>query len=275
MRKVQSYLKGRKLEKRFYKNNKKVILKIYLNNKFYTMKIFIRIIAFFIVIWLWLYFYKPELFIKDNYDIDTINIKKYIITPNPSKLYLLNLKLSSTNNYNLNSLWWTVQLYFDSINIFQTNIIELLENSSNRKTTLNVYIQQLKYNNRKLETAISIIENNVEDESSKYQEFLSQKQQWDQEFWEWFIVKDSQLSVKWFDASLKNWPLATEHRIIKNASLIVLNKLKKIKYLTDTKLAILEENNNTIVTNFDVIKWNLLQKLQKLKYQLETNRYTD
>jgi len=239
------------------------------------MRIFIRIIAFILIIWLGLYFWKPELFIKDNYDVDTININKYVVTPSPWKIFAINLKVSSTNEYNVNSLGWSIQLYFDAVDIFETRILDLLENSSDKKVTLNTHIKQLQYIQNKLENAIANLENTVTEEEIKYTEYYTQKQQWDTEFWEWFTVKDVNLSINGFNTSLKNWPIATQHRIMKNAGLITLKKLKRIKYLIDAKLTILENENETIVNNFYVIKWDLLQKLQKLKYQLETNRYTD
>jgi len=239
------------------------------------MRIFIRVIAFALIIFLWVYFYNPSLFQKKVYDLDTININKYVLTPNPAKIYLLNLKISSTSFYNKDSLAWYIQLYFDSIYTFNINIMELLENSSNKKTTLITHIKQLQSMQNKLENAISLLENQVNDEQVKYEEYITQKQQWDQEFWEWFIQKDANLSIQWFNDSYKNGPIATKHRIVKNASLIVLNKLKKIKFLIDSKTNVLDNNTETIIDNFDIIKWNLLRKLQIIKYQLEENTYTE
>jgi len=237
------------------------------------MKFFIRIIAFLILIWIGLYYYKPELFMPKN-DVDTLHINKYVLTPNPAKIYALNLKVSSSTNYNTNSLAWSIQLYFDAVDLFQTRIIELLENSSEKKITLNTYIKQLQYMQQKLESTISNLENSVTEETIKYEEYYTQKQQWDNEFWEWFYQKDANLAENGFKTSLKNGPIATKHRIIKNAGKITLNKLKKIKFLIDAKLNILENNSDIIVNNFYVIRWDLLKKLQKLKYQLETNNYT-
>jgi hypothetical protein len=240
------------------------------------MRVFIRIVAFVIIILWAIYYFKPELFyFNQNKDIDTLDISKYVLTPNPAKIYAINLKVSSSTNYDTNSLAGAIQLYFDSVDIFQIKIIELLDNSSDKKITLNTYIKQLEYMQQKLESTISNLENSVIDENIKYEEYLTQKQQWDQEFNEWFYTKDANLSVAWFSTSLKNWPNATKHRIIKNAGKIALIKLKNIKLLIDTKFNILQNNENTIVDNFDVIKWDLLKKLQKLKYQLETNHYTE
>jgi len=239
------------------------------------MKIFIRIVAIILIIWLLLYFWKPSLFQWKVYDLDTINISKYTITPNPWKIFALNLKASSTTEYNINNLGDSIQLYFDAVDIFQTRIIDLLENSSDKKVTLNTHIKQLQYIQNQLENAIANLEETVSEEEMKYTEYYTKKEEWDNEFFEWFITKEASIAVNWFQTSYKNWPLATKHRIVKNASLVTLNKLKKIKYLIDAKLTILEDNSDIIVNNFYVIKWDLLEKLQKLKYQLENNHFTD
>jgi len=239
------------------------------------MRVFIRIIAFFIIIFFLVYFFAPNLFHKKVYDLDKLDIKEFVITPNPAKIFKLNLKISSTNVYNVNSIAGATQLYFDALYTFKINVVELLEDSVNKKLTLMVHIKQLESMQRKLETAISTLENNVSDENIKYEEYRTQKEQWDQDFSAGFQQKDVALVLNWFNNSYKNWPLATKHRILKNWNLVVLNKLKKIKYLIDSKLNVLNSESDTIVNNFYLIKWDLLQKLRHLKYQLDNNIYTE
>jgi len=237
------------------------------------MRTFLRIIAFVIIIFALIYFFKPNLIHKDVYDIDTLNASKYIETPSPGKVFLANLKLSSSTTYDYSSLHGWISLYFEAVDIFNVKILDLLENSKNKKITLITYTKQLETIQNKLENAISNIENSRENEEQAYIEYKNKKTIWDSQFLEWFASKDANLSVEWLNTSVKNGPKATKHRILKNAGTIVLTKLKKVKNLVDLKLSILQDNQDTIVNNYLVIKWDLIEKLRKLKYMLDNNIY--
>ncbi len=237
------------------------------------MRTFLRIIAFIIIIFALVYFFKPNWIQKDNYDIDTLNASKYIQTPSPWKIFLANLKISSSTTYNYSSLHGWISLYFDAVDIFNMKILDLLENSKNKKITLISYTKQLENIQNKLENTISSIENSRENEEQAYIEYKNQKTVWDSQFLEWFASKDANLSVEWLNMSVKNGPIATKHRILKNAGAIVLTKLKKVKTLIDLKLSILQDNQDTIVNNYAVIRWDLIEKLRKLKYMLDNNIY--
>ena len=226
------------------------------------MRTFLRIIAFIIIIFALVYFFKPNWIQRDNYDIDTLNVSKYIQTPSPGKIFLANLKLSSSTTYNYSSLHGWISLYFDAVDIFNIKIMDLLENSKNKKITLVSYTKQLEAIQNKLENAISDIENSRENEEQAYIEYKNKKTVWDSQFLEWFASKDANLSTEWLNMSVKNGPTATKHRILKNASAIVL-----------TKLNILQDNQDTIVNNYIVIRWDLIEKLRKLKYMLDNNIY--
>jgi len=64
------------------------------------MKTFIKISLIFFVIISIVYIMKPYLFINNSlYKLSTINPQEYTLTPNPVKLFLLNLKVSSSHQY--------------------------------------------------------------------------------------------------------------------------------------------------------------------------------
>lgn len=240
------------------------------------MQIFLRILIFSgIIIW-GLYFFAPWLFNIHNFEPknNKIDIKEYIITPDIWKVYLLNLKLLSLKDFEFNTLEAGTELYFNAIDIFNVNIINLLDdNNSNRKLVLNTYIKQLEHIQTLLSDTINNIQNNAIEEQTKSEEYLQQKQIWDTNFSEGFNIKDKKLVIEWVKQSYENGPKYIKHRILSNAWKILLSKLEKIKILIDAKLILLQNNADTIVNNFDLIKWELLWKLIELKKRLELNRY--
>ena len=237
------------------------------------MKFIVRLFLFLVVIGIALYFFKPELFQPKVYDVDTLDSKQYVNAPSPGKIFLYNLKLSSTNVYSYSSIWGSAKLYFDAVDIFQMNVLDLLENSNNKKLVLASYIKKLQDIQQKLDMAINSLEEIKSDEEVKYNMYQQAKEEWDTKFFEWFVQKDTDLVINGLNQALENGPTATKHRILKNASKVTLDKLKKIKYLVDAKLTLLQDNQTIIVDNFYVIKSDMLEKMRRLKYQLETNTY--
>jgi phage shock protein A len=68
-------------------------------------------------------------------------------------------------------------LYFDAVNLFKTNIIDLLDNSEDKKIVLNTYISQLKDIQQKLENTILSLTNNYNEEYNLSQNYLASKQE--------------------------------------------------------------------------------------------------
>jgi len=235
------------------------------------MKLFIKIIIV-SLIFLWIFFslYKNKESMKRN---NNINIKEYTLTPNPSKIFLLNIKLSSIKNYNIEWIEWGSKLYFQAVELFNTNIIGLLTNTNNKKVILKTHITQLNNIKTKLENKINSIQEILTKEEVNYNQYNQLKKEWDTNFSQWFISKDSELIKNWLKQSYTNWTIATKHRILLNANKILNYKLNNIKLLIDSKLVLLKNNKTTILENFDLIKWNLLSKLESLKYKLENNYY--
>ena len=238
------------------------------------MKLFLKTIILIWVFLFWFYVFDPSLFqkIKQTQD-NTISVKQYVLTPNPADFFLFNLKVSSSKNYNTEGIVGWTKLYFNAVSLFNTNIIDLLDNSNDKSIILNTHIAQLEDIQNKLDNTIVNLTNNYNEEYTLYQSYLASKQEWDQQFTNWFIDKDSDIVKEWFLRSYQNWPKATEHRILANWWNIVLNKLKFIKQLIDAKILLLTNNKNDIITNFALMKWNILVKLFNLKERLETNQY--
>ena len=238
------------------------------------MKLFLKIIILIWVFLFWLYVFNPSLFHKiSKTQDDTINTQQYVLTPNPAKFFLFNLKVSSTKNYNTDGIVWWTKLYFDAVSLFNTNIIDLLDNTNDKKIVLNTHIAQLENIQNRLDNTIVNLRNNYNEEYTLYQTYLASKQEWDQQFTNGFIDKDVSIIKEWLSQSYKNGPKATEHRILANWWNIVLNKLSFIKTLIDAKILLLTNNSDDIITNFALMKWNILVKLYKLKQRLETNYY--
>lgn len=238
------------------------------------MKVFLKVIIFSLIIIWWLYFLAPQIFKEDiGLYNEKIDIKKYTLTPNIWKVYLLNLELLSLKDFTLNNISSNTKLYFDAVDIFNTNVIELLDNNEDKKLVLNTYILQLKHIQSKLENEINNIQNTNSEEQTKAQTYLQEKKRWDDNFIQGFKTKDSELVEKGVKKSYENWPLYIKHRILSNAGKILLHKLTTIKSLIDAKLNLLENNDDMIISHYDEIKWNLLWKLIKLKKKLELNKY--
>ncbi len=239
------------------------------------MKVFLKVLVFSIIIIWWLYFFAPNLF-KNYIDFSSkeIDINEYTLTPEPGKLYLLNLKILNSKKYDFNTIKWGTQLYFDAIEVFNTNIINLLDNeNSDKKIILNTHIKQLEQIQKKLSSSINSLNNTYKKEQNKAQEYLELKNYWDSKFNDGFATRDANLVVEGMEQSYANWPIYTEHRILSNAGKVLISKLENIKSLVDAKLILLQNNSDTIVDNYDIIKWNILWKLTDLKQRLELNRY--
>jgi len=240
------------------------------------MKLFLKIIILIWVFLLWLYVFEPSLFqIQKNQNIsnDTINTQQYTLTPDPASFFLFNLQISSSKNYNTDTIVGWTKLYFNAVDLFNTNIIDLLDNSNDKKIVLNTYIAQIENIQNKLDNTIVNLSNNYNEEYTLYQTYLASKQEWDQQFTNGFIDKDASIIKEWLSKSYKYGPKATEHRILMNWWNIVLNKLKFIKQLVDAKILLLTNNKDDIVTNFALMKWDILIKLLNLKQRLKTNQY--
>lgn len=235
------------------------------------MKLFLKItIVSLIFLWIFFSLYNNKKYINQN---NSINIKQYTLTPNPSKIFLLNIKLSSIKDYNIEWIKWWSNLYFQAVDLFNTNIITLLTNTNDKKVVLKTHIAQLNNIKNKLENKIASIQEILTKEEINYNQYTQLKQEWDTNFSQWFITKDDELIRNWLKQSYINWPIATKHRILLNANKILNYKLNNIKLLIDAKLLLLTNNKTTILENFDLIKWNLLTKLENLKYKLENNYY--
>ena len=240
-----------------------------------VMKIFLKIFIFSTILIGWLYLFAPKLFKEyKNFSNKKIDIQKYTLTPNVWKIYLLNLELLSSRDFQFNTTQLGVELYFKAIDIFNTNIMNLLnDDNTNRKIVLNTYIKQLEKVQSELSNTINAINNTYTEEQTKTQEYLKQKEIWDNNFNNGFNTRDAKLVRNWLNQSFINGPKYMEHRILSNAGKILWYKLKNIKILIDAKLILLQNNSDTIINHYDIIKWNLLLKLMKLKQRLELNQY--
>ena len=238
------------------------------------MSVFLRILIFTGIIFLGIYFIKPDLF-KNNFfsTPKKIDVQQYVLTPDPGVLFLEWLKVSVSKDYEFNWIAQATNLYFQAIQLFQVNIISLLEDSSNKKITLQTYISQLHHTLDNLDNAISNLTSVYTQEETTANTYLQQKQQWDSMFNQWFVEKDTNTVINWLKTSYKNGPKYMEHRILANAAKIVVAKLQNIRQLIALKLNLLENNQEDIVSHFDLIKWDLLPKLIELKRRLEWNYY--
>jgi len=237
------------------------------------MKIFFKIFIFSVIlIWLF-YFFIPWLF-KQNLFFWTkkIDIKKYVLTPDVWKIYLLNLNLISLKNSEFNSIKVGSELFFKAIDIFNTNIIELLD-TNNKNIVLNTHIKQIEQVQSELSDIINNINNISIEEQTKSQEYLQQKEKGDTDFANWFITKDWKIIIDGLQKSYENGPKYIQHRILSNAWKILVWKLEYIKTLIDAKLILLQNNSDMIINNYEIIKWDLLWKLLELKQRLESNMY--
>ena len=240
------------------------------------MPVLFRIIIIFLIIIAGLFFFKPELFHNNFFSThknEKIDIQQYVLTPDPSVLFLLSLKVSTLKNYSFNGIAQATDLYFQAIDLFKVNIISLLDDSKDKKLTLKTYLIQLQNTLNKIDNAISSLTSLYTQEESLANTYLSQKQVWDNLFTEGFVQKDTKTVIEWLKQSHENWPKYMAHRIIANASKIVVSKLSWIRQLIYLKLTLLESNQNTIIENYDLIRWDLLPKLLNLKRRLENNYY--
>ncbi len=240
----------------------------------HNMFVFIRIIIFTLLLWLWISFFFPDLInIKFLNTPKKINIEKYILTPDPSVLFLLSLKISTSKNYDLNWIASATDLYFQSVKLFDVNIINLLDNSKSKKLALKTYLTQLHNILNNLDNTITNLNMLYTENNSMSNNYLQQKKIWDSTFHNWIVEKDSKSVFEWLETSYKNWPKYIKHRIIANAARIINWKLQTIKQWLFMKNNLLETNQESIINNFELIKWNLLPKLLEIKKRLENNYY--
>jgi len=240
------------------------------------MSIFLRILFIFLIILWALFYFKPEIFDHNFFSTkqtSKIDIQQYVLTPDPSVLFLLGLKVSTLQDYSFNWIAQATNLYFQAIDLFNLNIISLLDDSTNKQLTLKTYLVQLENTLNKIDNAIGSLTSLFTEEESLANNYLSQKQIGNNLFTQWFVQKDTKTVINWLKQSEDNWPKYMKHRIIANAAKIVTSKLSWIRQLLYLKLTLLESNQQTIIDNYDLIRWDLLPKLIDLKRRLENNYY--
>lgn len=234
------------------------------------MKVFLKILIFSWILSLIFFWHKRFSFQdKFNTNSDELKINKYNNTPNPWKMFLLNLNLLSLKNFQFSLIKdWTI-IYFDAKSLLEKKIMELLESkNSDRILILNVHLKELKSIRNKLNKKIESLNNMIMKEKEKAQTKQIEKKMWDDNFKLWFQQKNANLIIKWLDKSFENWPEYTKHRILLNAWTIILKKLKNINWLIESKILLLENNSDSIVKNYSTIKWDMLRELIRLKREI-------
>ena len=230
------------------------------------------VIIFLLALWA-LYAIKPDFFKNNFFQQDTLVVKDYVLTPDPSDLFLEWLRISTLEDYNFKWIAQAIDLYFNALNLFQINIISLLDEANDKKATLKTYLIQLNNILTSIDNVLSNLTSLVSQQEATANMYLQQKQQWDSRFHEWFVEKDTKTILEWLETSYKNWPKYMEYRVLVNAQKTVVWKLQNVRWLLQLKLNLLESYQEDIVTHFDLIKWELLPKLIELKRRLESNHY--
>lgn len=234
--------------------------------------IFKTFLLFFIVLGA-IYLIKPNFFKSKFFQQDMLIVKDYILTPDPSVLFLEWLKVSTLEDYNFKWITQAINLYFRALNLFQVNIISLLDEANEKKAALKTYLIQLSSVLTSIDNVLSNLTSLHSQQEAMANMYLQQKYQWDSRFHEWFAKKDTKTILEWLQTSYKNWVKYMEYRILTNAQEIVIWRLQAIRWLLQLKLNLLESYEEDIVMHFDLIKWELLPKLLELKRRLETNYY--
>jgi len=98
------------------------------------------VIIFLLALWA-LYAIKPDFFRSQL--SDTLVVKDYVLTPDPSDLFLEWLRISTLKDYTFKWIAQAIDLYFHALNLFQVNVISLLDEANNKKATLKTYLIQL------------------------------------------------------------------------------------------------------------------------------------
>ena len=207
--------------------------------------------------------------VKKN-EIVSVDLLKYSnISDISVDTLFLNLKLWHGMVYSFQSLGKSIKIYHESVNLINTDIVELIDGAVNKRAVLKTHIKQLEDTSDKLWEYIIWLNEFGQENKTMYAEFSQEKRMWDESFFSGIGQNDAEEITVWVSQSYNNWPKATWHKILYSASIVINNKLRFIKQIVDSKHTILTDNQDLIIDNFSVIQDDIAEKIVRLKNMLK------
>jgi len=149
--------------------------------------------------------------------------------------------------------------------------IELIEFNPNKKESLQNYIHTSQDAINKSDIIITELQQEVQILKPEIEECLNAKTNADHDFFENLNSYSQTHMEEAIQESIKQWKCATEKRIIHNTQIEILNRLQYYQSLLSQKATYLEKEQDLIIKHRDVIKDDLLYKLNSIKENLSIN----
>ena len=237
--------------------------------------------VFFIILMLIFIFYAFRTNIsifgkKSTNETETLDVMNYSKIPNSvSQIVFLNLKVSKSYAGNITLLSNSIVLYNDSVSLLKQNTLELIWWATNKSSILSSHIKLLHKKIDSLSDIIEEIRMFSQEEMLKKENYFSQKTRWDNMFFNGLNQNDMELLSDGLELSYKNSSEYIKHRVLYIASGKIMQKLILIKEILESKVMLLENNEDTLVNNYEIInEWDLAERIVSLKQKFRTYEFT-
>ena len=145
------------------------------------------------------------------------------------------------------------------------DIMEALQNSNNKKQTLNTYLNHIKQSIALIETTKSQLSQEISTQNSKYNECQASKLQGDGLYYQWLQQLSTHDLEQGLEQSITYGKCAIEHRIRSNAASALYAKLIVYTEALSYRYNILSTHQDLIINHFNVFKDSYLEKLMTVK----------
>ena len=155
----------------------------------------------------------------------------------------------------------------------KTDIIELLNISSNKEEALASYLNDCEKNLQKWDSISAYMKQEMAILKADMQSCLTEKNISDKAYFDAIERYDQKIMEASLTESIKNETCATENRIQYNAKIRIAEKLVFYLGLLQNKYDILFAKQNIVAQNFEIFRNNILPDLNKIDQLLQQYKF--
>lgn len=151
-----------------------------------------------------------------------------------------------------------------------TDVIQYLDNSSNKENALDSYTSQLDNYLSQGDIYVSDIQSVIQEQSVEYNLCAESKREWDSLFYQWLNWWDSAQLQLWLEQSQTNGMCEAKARITMNAYKAILSRLENSMNIMQSLSSSLTSNRSIIIDNFDLFRDTHLEELLAIRTKLRS-----